>query len=46
MVDRPYIQKIARFIKKCTGGIDVVYGGGLIALARFTGEIGFYLGNI
>ena len=58
--DKPYIQKIARFVKERTGGMDVVYGGGLkadnaamlasieeidgglIALTRFTGEIGFY----
>ncbi len=58
--DKPYITKIARFIKEVTGGIDVVYGGGLkvdnaemlasieeidgglIALTRFSGEIGFY----
>ena len=58
--DKPYIEKIARFVKKCTGGMDVVYGGGLkqdnaemlasieeidgglIALTRFSGEIGFY----
>ena len=58
--DKPYITKIARFIKEVTGGIDVVYGGGLkednaemlasieeidgglIALTRFQGEIGFY----
>ncbi|MCD8131502.1 MAG: triose-phosphate isomerase [Lachnospiraceae bacterium] len=58
--DKPYITKIARFVKKVTGGIDVVYGGGLktdnaemlasikeidgglIALTRFSGEIGFY----
>ena len=58
--DDPYIQKIARFVKECTGGLDVVYGGGLktdnaamlasipeidgglIALTRFSGEIGFY----
>ena len=57
---RDYIQKIARFVKEVTGGIDVVYGGGLktdnaemlasipeidgglIALTRFKGEIGFY----
>lgn len=57
---RDYIQKIARFVKERTGGIDVVYGGGLkkdnaamlasipeidgglIALTRFSGEIGFY----
>ena len=58
--DKPYITKIARFVKAQTGGLDVVYGGGLktdnaemlasipeidgglIALTRFTGEIGFY----
>lgn len=58
--DKPYIQKIARFVKDHTGGMDVVYGGGLkadnaamlasipeidgglIALTRFQGEIGFY----
>ena len=58
--DRPYIEQIARFVKAHTGGIDVVYGGGLkadnaamlasipeidgglIALTRFSGEIGFY----
>ena len=58
--DGPYIQKIARFVKERTGGMDVVYGGGLkaenaamlaslpevdgglIALTRFTGQIGFY----
>lgn len=58
--DKPYIQKIARFVKDRTGGMDVVYGGGLkadnaamlasipeidgglIALTRFQGEIGFY----
>ena len=57
---RDYITKIARFVKDVTGGIDVVYGGGLktdnaqmlasieeidgglIALTRFQGEIGFY----
>ena len=57
---KDYITKIARFVKKVTGGIDVVYGGGLkvdnaemlasieeidgglIALTRFQGEIGFY----
>ena len=57
---REYIEKIARFVKERTGGLDVVYGGGLkvdnaemlasvpeidgglIALTRFTGEIGFY----
>lgn len=58
--DQDYITKIARFVKKLTGGMDVVYGGGLkkdnaamlasieeiagglIALTRFQGEIGFY----
>lgn len=58
--DKLYITKIARFIKEVTGGLDVVYGGGLkadnaqmlssieeidgglIALTRFSGEIGFY----
>lgn len=58
--DKPYIQKIARFVKERTGGLPVVYGGGLktdnaemlasipeidgglIALTRFSGEIGFY----
>ena len=57
---KDYITKIARFIKEVTGGIDVVYGGGLkvdnaemlasipeidgglIALTRFQGQIGFY----
>lgn len=57
---KEYIQKIARFVKEQTGGLDVVYGGGLksdnaemlasipeidgglIALTRFSGEIGFY----
>lgn len=57
---KDYITKIARFVKERTGGMDVVYGGGLkndnaemlasipeidgglIALTRFTGEIGFY----
>jgi len=57
---KAYITKIARFVKEVTGGIDVVYGGGLkvdnaqmlasipeidgglIALTRFQGEIGFY----
>ena len=29
--DKPYIQKIARFVKERTGGMDVVYGGGLKA---------------
>ena len=58
--DKPYIEKIARFVKERTGGLPVVYGGGLkvdnaemlasideidgglIALTRFQGEIGFY----
>ncbi|HIR93731.1 MAG TPA: triose-phosphate isomerase [Candidatus Egerieimonas intestinavium] len=58
--DGPYIAKVARLIKEVTGGMDVVYGGGLkkdnalmlagipeidgglIALTRFEGEIGFY----
>ena len=58
--DAPYIQKVARLIKKTVPGVDVVYGGGLkadnaqmlasipeidgglIALTRFSGEIGFY----
>ena len=57
---KDYITKIARFVKEQTGGLDVVYGGGLkvdnaemlasideidgglIALTRFQGEIGFY----
>ena len=29
--DKPYITKIARFVKEFTGGIDIVYGGGLKA---------------
>lgn len=58
--DAAYIQKIARFVKEKTKGLDLVYGGGLktdnarmlaaipeidgglIALTRFSGEIGFY----
>lgn len=58
--DKEYITKIARLVKERTGGMDVVYGGGLkkdnaqmlasipeidgglIALTRFQGEIGFY----
>lgn len=58
--DKPYIAKVARFVKEQTGGLPVVYGGGLkqdnadmlasieeidgglIALTRFSGEIGFY----
>ena len=57
---KEYITKIAKFVKEKTGGMDVVYGGGLkqdnaamlasipeidgglIALTRFQGEIGFY----
>ena len=57
---KDYITMIARFVKERTGGMDVVYGGGLkvdnaemlssideidgglIALTRFQGEIGFY----
>lgn len=57
---KEYITKIAQFVKEQTGGMDVVYGGGLkadnaamlssipeidgglIALTRFQGEIGFY----
>jgi triosephosphate isomerase (TIM) len=58
--DKEYITKIAKFVKEKTGGMDIVYGGGLkqenaqmlasieeidgglIALTRFQGEIGFY----
>lgn len=58
--DKPYITKVARFVKELTGDLPVVYGGGLktdnaamlasipeidgglIALTRFSGEIGFY----
>ena len=58
--DAEYITKIGACIKEVTGGLDVVYGGGLkvdnakmlasipvidgglIALTRFQGEIGFY----
>lgn len=58
--DKEYITKIARFVKEMTGGMDIVYGGGLkrdnaamlasieeidgglIALTRFQGEIGYY----
>lgn len=58
--DREYIEKIAQFVKQKTGGLPLVYGGGLkaenarmlasipeidgglIALTRFSGEIGFY----
>ena len=57
---KDYITRIARFVKERTGGMDVVYGGGLktdnaamlasideidgglIALTRFQGDIGFY----
>lgn len=57
--DKPYIQKIARYIRSLKD-VDVVYGGGLkqdnapmlasipeisgglIALTRFSGDIGFY----
>lgn len=57
---KDYITMIAGFVKEKTGGMDIVYGGGLkqdnakmlasikeidgglIALTRFTGEIGFY----
>lgn len=58
--DRAAIQTAASFIKEQTGGLPLVYGGGLkadnaamlsaipeidgglIALTRFSGEIGFY----
>lgn len=58
--DAAYITKIGSYIKEVTGGMDVVYGGGLktdnarmladipvmdgglIALTRFSGQIGFY----
>ena len=58
--DKPYIAEISQFVKQRTGGLPVVYGGGLkqenaamlasieeidgglIALTRFSGEIGFY----
>ena len=58
--DKPYITKVAKFIKSTTQNVPVVYGGGLktdnaamlasideidgglIALTRFHGEIGFY----
>lgn len=57
---REFIQEVAKVIKGITGGLPVVYGGGLktdnaamlasipemdgglIALTRFSGEIGFY----
>lgn len=58
--DAEYITKIGAYVKDISGGLDVVYGGGLkkdnarmlaeipvidgglIALTRFQGEIGFY----
>lgn len=58
--DRETIARIGDYIKEVTGGIEVVYGGGLkkenarmiasipsidgglIALTRFTGDIGFF----
>lgn len=58
--DQAYIAMVGAFIKEVTGGLDVVYGGGLktdnaamlasvpemdgglIALTRFQGDIGFY----
>lgn len=58
--DKEYVTKIVDFVKEVTGGIPVVYGGGLkednakmlssipeldgglIALTRFKGDIGFY----
>lgn len=58
--DADYIAMIGAFVKEVTGGMDVVYGGGLkkdnaemlssvpemdgglIALTRFQGDIGFY----
>lgn len=58
--DGAYITRIGTYVKEVTGGMDVVYGGGLkvdnakmlasipvmdgglIALTRFQGEIGFY----
>lgn len=57
---KEYITMIAKYVKEKTGGLDIVYGGGLkqdnaemlasideidgglIALTRFKGEIGFY----
>jgi triosephosphate isomerase len=57
---REYIQEAAAYIKEVSGGLPVVYGGGLkednakmlasvpevdgglIALTRFSGDIGFY----
>ena len=58
--DREQIQCVGDYVKQLTGGMDLVYGGGLkrdnagmlasipsidgglIALTRFEGEIGFY----
>lgn len=58
--DGEYIRMIADYVKEVSGGMDVVYGGGLkqdnarmlaeipsidgglIALTRFSGDIGFY----
>ncbi len=58
--DKEYITRIGAFVKEVTGGMDVVYGGGLktdnarmlasvpvmdgglIALTRFAGDIGYY----
>ena len=58
--DQSHIQMVVKYIKEYTGGVPVVYGGGLkadnaesiaaipevdgglIALTRFGGEIGFY----
>lgn len=58
--DKPYISKIANYVKTLLPDTDIVYGGGLkednaqmlasipeisgglIALTRFVGEIGFY----
>ena len=58
--DGAYIKMIADYVKEVSGGMDVVYGGGLkqdnakmlaeipsidgglIALTRFSGDIGFY----
>jgi triosephosphate isomerase len=58
--DRSYIKMVGDFVKEVSGGLDLVYGGGLrtanaemlasidvidgglIALTRFSGGIGFY----
>lgn len=58
--DQEYITKIGSYVKEITGGMEIVYGGGLkkenakmlasisvmdgglIALTRFQGQIGFY----